>query len=89
MSVGLEEVQQLAGVGHPEAEGRGVGCSWLLVKHPEIVNVKFIATSRQMINLKSKAGRFYNDGCNTTEPSLVAFIARSSYATRSIRGNPM
>ena len=41
MSVGLEEVQQLAGVGHPEAEGWGVGCSWLLVEHPEIVNVKF------------------------------------------------
>ena len=41
MSVGLEEVQQLAGVGHPETKGWGVGCSWLLVKHPEIVNVKF------------------------------------------------
>ena len=41
MSVGLEEVQQLAGVGHPETEGWGVGRSWLLVKHPEIVNVKF------------------------------------------------
>ena len=41
MSVGLEEVQQLAGVGHPEAEGWGVGCSWLLVEHPVIVEVKF------------------------------------------------
>ena len=41
MSVGLEKVQQLAGVGHPEAEGWGVGRSWLLIEHPVIVKVKF------------------------------------------------
>ena len=41
MSVGLKEVQQLTGVGHPEPEGWGVSCSWLLVEHPVIVEVKF------------------------------------------------
>ena len=41
MSVGLKEVQQLTGVGHPEAEGWGVGRSWLLIEHPVIVKVKF------------------------------------------------
>ena len=41
MSVGLKEVQQLAGVGHPETKGWGVGCSWLLIEHPVIVKVKF------------------------------------------------
>ena len=41
MSVGLKEVQQLTGVGHPETKGWGVGCSWLLIKHPVIVKVKF------------------------------------------------
>ena len=42
MSVGLEEVQQLTGVGHPEAEGWGVGRSWLLIEHPVIVKEKFL-----------------------------------------------
>ena len=51
MSVGLEEVQQLAGVGHPEAEGWGVGSSWLLIEHPVIVIVKVKFQNLRLIHV--------------------------------------